>query len=260
MEKKLVGNVEYLTFKIFNKYKFLSHGFSTSFGGVSEGYYSSMNLRLESDDLEKNVKRNFEIFLGLFNLKRESVIFSDQVHDNKVLVVKNKDKINCKNYDGLISDLSDFGLVTFHADCVPIFFADVKREIVGVAHSGWKGTCLNIAGEMINKFTNEYNSDIKDIIIGIGPSIGACCYEVDNDVYDEFIKKSDEYDKFFERKNDKYMLDLKKIIEYDLLNMKVRKENIEISDYCTKCNNEMFFSHRAHGLMRGSMIAVIKKR
>ncbi|MEA1975335.1 MAG: peptidoglycan editing factor PgeF [Bacillota bacterium] len=260
MENKIVNNVEYLTFKNFNKHDFLSHGFSTRSGGVSEGYYSSMNLRFESDDLQENIKKNCEIFLGLFNLKRESVIFADQVHDNRILVVKDNSKINCKNYDGLITDLSDFGLVTFHADCVPIFFADIKKEIIGVAHSGWRGTYLNIAGDMINKFINEYNSNVKDIIVGIGPSIGACCYEVDNDVYDKFIKKNDKYDQFFERKREKYMLDLKKIIEYDLLNVKIRKENIETSDYCTKCNSEMFFSHRAHGLKRGSMVAVIKKR
>jgi len=259
MNKIIANNVEYLTFKNFSKYGFLKHGFSTRHGGVSEGCFSSMNLRLGSSDSEENIKRNFEIFLNIFDLKRDNTIFSDQVHDNKILVVKNRNKINCSNFDGLITDLSDFGLVTFHADCVPVFFADVKKKVIGVAHSGWKGTSLNISLEMINKFKNVYNSDIKDIIVGIGPSIGGCCYEVGKEVHDEFVLKSDLYNDFFEKKNEKYMFDLKRTIEFDLIEAGVRKENIEISDYCTKCNSDLFFSHRAHGLKRGSMVALIVK-
>jgi YfiH family protein len=260
MKKKIVNNVEYLTFNVFNKYDFLTHGFSTRYGGVSEGYYSSMNLRLESDDTKENVKKNFKIFLNVFSLKRDSVMFSDQVHGRNVLVVRNRNEIICKDYDGLITDLSDFGLLTFHADCVPVFFADIKKEIVGVAHSGWKGTSLNISKEMINKFICEFNSNLNDIIVGIGPAIDVCCYEVGSDVYDEFIQKNKKYSEFFISSNDKYMLNLKELIKYDLLNIGIKEENIEISDYCTKCNSEMFFSHRAHGLKRGSMVAIIKKK
>ncbi|MDM8534815.1 peptidoglycan editing factor PgeF [Clostridiaceae bacterium HSG29] len=260
MKKRIVNNVEYLTFKNFNKHRFLKHGFSTRHGGVSEGYFSSMNLRLESSDSKENVKRNFEIFLDIFDLKRDNAMFSDQVHDNKILVVTNKNEINCSDFDGLITDLSDFGLITFHADCVPVFFADVKKKVIGVAHSGWKGTSLNISFEMISKFKNVYNSELKDIIVGIGPSIGGCCYEVGKEVYDEFILKSDLYNEFFEKKNEKYMFDLKRTIEFDLIRAGIKKENIEISNYCTKCDSDLFFSHRAHGLKRGSMVALIVKQ
>jgi YfiH family protein len=126
-----------------------------------------------------------------------------------------------------------------------------------LVHSGWKGTLESIAKEMIDQMQKEYSSNVKDIIIGIGPGIGACCYEVGPEVYNRFINKHENYSEFFKKKKYKYMLDLKGIIRKDLMDCGILEENIEISKLCTKCRMDLFFSHRAQGLKRGGMAAVI---
>lgn len=259
MEEKIIGNVKYLTFKLFNKYNFFKHGFSTRIGGVSEGYYSSMNLRLGSSDLKENINENFDLFLNVFDLDKKNTILSDQVHGSRVISIKNIKNNEFKECDGLISDLSNIGLMTFHADCVPVYFVDIKKKIVGLVHSGWKGTYLGISKNIIKKFVEGYESNVEDIIVGIGPAIENCCYEVGLDVYNKFINKNTIYKKFFTKRNDKYMMDLKGIIYYDLINHNIKKCNIEKSELCTKCRNDLFFSHRRHGLKRGTMAAIIKK-
>jgi len=258
MRKENKKGVEYFTFEIFNQYDFLKHGFSTRKGGFSKDYYSSMNLRLGSDDSLECVKKNFDIFLDVFDLKINNTVSTNQVHGKNIIQVK-KFKENSELSDGLITDLEEIGLMTFHGDCIPVFFADIKKKVVALVHSGWRGTFKGISVEMIDLMVNTYDSNLADIIVGIGPGIGECCYAVGLEVFNQFISKDEAYRKFFTKKNDKYMMDLKKIIQFDLLREGIFVKNIEVSKLCTKCNMDLFFSHRGHGLKRGGMAAIIKK-
>ena len=112
---------------------------------------------------------------------------------------------------------------------------------------------------MIDLILEKYESNLENIIVGIGPGIEECCYEVGAEIYELFNNKSNEYADYFIKKSNKYMLDLKGIIKFDLMNKGILEENIEISNLCTMCNMDMFFSHRGQGLKRGGMAAVIKK-
>jgi len=258
MKRITKNDVVYLVFDSFEKYDFIQHGFSTKKGGISEGHFSSMNLRLTSTDNPKKVEKNFKKFLEIFDLTKKNTVLTNQIHGKKIIKV-NAYKENIEGSDGLVTNTEELGLMTFHADCIPVFFADTNKKIVGLVHSGWGGTLEGIAVEMIDLMRKAYDSRIEDIIVGIGPGIGSCCYEVGEELYNQFINKDKKYDRFFEKKSTKYLLDLKGLIQYDLMNKGILEKNIEVSDLCTKCNMDLFFSHRGQGLKRGGMAAIIKK-
>jgi YfiH family protein len=258
MKKITKNGLVYLVFDSFEKYNFIQHGFSTKNGGFSEGHFSSMNLRLKSSDDPVKVEKNFQKFLDVFDLTKENTVLTNQVHGKNIIKVDN----NMKNYessDGLVTDTEGIGLMTFHADCIPVYFADINKKVIGIVHSGWSGTLEGIAVEMLDLMEKSYDSRIEDIIVGIGPGIGSCCYEVGEELFKQFTDKKITYGNYFEKKANKYMLDLKGLIQHDLVNKGILEKNIEVSSLCTKCNQELFFSHRGQGLKRGGMAAVIKK-
>ena len=147
--------------------------------------------------------------------------------------------------------------MSFHADCTPVFFYDHVKKVIGLAHAGWRGTLLNIAGKMVKAFVNDFNSNPSDIRIAIGPSLGSCCFEVDKDVADLFLSENGEFEKYMEIKEPKYYFNLWEINKYLLMKEGIKEENIEISGICTKCNNDLFFSHRGQGGKRGLLAGIL---
>jgi len=258
MKEITKNGVVYLVFESFEKFDFIQHGFSTKKGGFSEGYFSSMNLRLKSSDDPVKVEKNFQKFLEVFDLSKKNTVLTNQVHGKHIVKVDHY--MNpLESSDGLLTNTKGIGLMTFHADCIPVYFADIKKEVIGIVHSGWSGTLKGIASEMIDFMKKAYDSEFEDIIVGIGPGIGSCCYEVGEELYDQFLDKDLIYNNFFKKKENKYMLDLKGVIKYDLIKNGILEEHIEVSNLCTKCNMDLFFSHRGQGLKRGGMVAIIKK-
>lgn len=164
-----------------------------------------------------------------------------QIHSNKVF-----DIINIpKNYegDGLITNKSNIALVTKSKDCNSIFIIDTKNKILGNIHSGWKGTLHSIITIAINQMKEKYNSVSKDIKIVFNPSIRECCFEVDNDVYDLFIKKYKDKS-YYKKISNKYHINLVKIIKDDAKKLGIKEENIIDNNICTLCNRKLFNSHR----------------
>ena len=164
-----------------------------------------------------------------------------QIHSNKVF-----DIINIpKNYegDGLITNKSNIALVTKSKDCNSIFIIDTKNKIIGNIHSGWKGTLHSIITIAINQMKEKYNSVSKDIKIVFNPSIRECCFEVDNDVYDLFIKKYKDKS-YYQKVGNKYLINLVKTIKDDAKKLGIKEENIIDNNICTLCNRKLFNSHR----------------
>ena len=164
-----------------------------------------------------------------------------QIHSNKVFDITNIPK----NYegDGLITNKSNIALVTKSKDCNSIFIIDTKNKIIGNIHSGWKGTLKSIITIAINKMKEKYNSVSKDIKIVFNPSIRECCFEVDNDVYDLFIKKYKDKS-YYKKISNKYHINLVKIIKDDAKKLGIKEENIIDNNICTLCNRKLFNSHR----------------
>ena len=259
--------VPVIKYKALDIYEDIIHGFSTRLGGVSKEHLFSMNLSFSRGDERDNVLENHRRFAKAVGYNSERLVFSDQVHDVIIHVVKEEDagkgiikESDIKNIDGLVSNVKNIPLITFYADCVPLFFYDKLNKVVGLAHSGWKGTVGNIAAHMIQTMKNEYSSSPENIVVAIGPSICMDCYEISEDVAVKFEAKYTDKElknMLLNKGNGKYQLDLHQACKYNFLNAGILENNISMPDICTCCNPNELFSHRASNGLRGNLAAVI---
>ena len=266
MKKNIKDNVVYYTFDIFSDIKHIRHCFSTKIGGVSTGSAASMNLAFKRDARRENVYKNFEILCDTVGFDYEGIILIQQEHTSNVKSVTKENRGNILinpdrlgEIDGIVTNDESVVLSTLHADCVPIYYFDPIKNVIGVCHAGWRGTVNNIAEITIKKMIDAYGCQAKDILVGIGPSIGCCCFEVDQPVKEEFESKlpfSEEYIKKSE--SQKYYIDMWSINKQILINTGVFPHNIEIGSVCTKCNHDIFHSHRHTGFNRGCMVAMFQ--
>lgn len=254
---------KYITFPSFENYDDIIHCFTTREGGVSSGPFESMNIGFSTGDSDENVKRNIEIMAQRLGINIYDIVETNQTHTNTVKYVTehHKGKVfaetSFRDVDGIYTDKKNLALMSFHADCTPVFFYDPVKKVVALAHAGWRGTLLNIVGVMVRALVNDFNSDPKDIKTAIGPSLGSCCFEVDKDVADMFLNENREFIKYMEIKEPKYHFNLWEINKYLLRKEGIKEENIEVSGVCTKCNNDLFFSHRAQGGKRGLLAGIL---
>ena len=161
--------------------------------------------------------------------------------------------------DGLVTNEKDVVLVTQYADCTPLAFYDPVKRVVAASHGGWRGTVAEIARKTVEKMTEEFGSDPADILCGIGPNIGQCCYEVDDPVINEINKLSylELPSCYTVKGGGKYMLDLREVNREILIHAGVKPENIDVADLCTCCNSDIFHSHRATKGKRGTLALMI---
>ncbi len=256
----------YYTIESFEKTNLVRHGFSTRLGGKSEGHLKSLNLGLKKNDTRENIIENYKIFTKSLGIDMENLVLTDQVHENNILEVDERDRgkgiskeTDIVAIDGFVTNKKAVALVTFYADCVPLFFLDPVKKAIGLSHAGWKGSVNKIGKNTINKMIQAYGSDPKDILIGIGPSIGRCCFEVGKEVIDKIAENFKEAENYYYKKdNGKYMLDLWELNKDQFLDMNIREENITVSNICTKCNKDTFFSHRADKGKTGSLAAIME--
>ncbi|SDI30844.1 conserved hypothetical protein [Pseudobutyrivibrio sp. 49] len=271
MNKEEKNGVTYMTFNSL-KNAGVKHAFSTRLGGVSKGVFESLNLHTNSEDNVDNIHENYKIMCKAIDMNYDRMCFSMQTHTANVIVVDEKDAGNgitkplpYKDVDGIVTNVKDMPLVTAHADCVPLFFYDPVKQVVGLSHSGWKGTVGKIGKVTVEKMTEAFGSKPEDILCGIGPSICKNCYEVSADVAEAIVGAFGEAHKpqilskslFNPTDNNKYMLDLWVACKIALLEAGVIEEHIEVTDYCTRCHPDLFFSHRVMGANRGGQAAFI---
>lgn len=259
---KKVGNLEYLAFPIFEKEAGMKHIFSTRLGGVSEGIFASMNVSYTRGDKKEAVDENFRRIAEVFGTNVERFVLSDQTHTTNVRVVTKKDCgkgiVKPKDYtdvDGLITNEPGIVLATFYADCVPLYFYDPVKKVIGLAHSGWRGSVSRIGQVTIERMEKEYDCKREDILAAIGPSICQDCYEISEDVAEEFMQefKGHEQEILLAKANKKYQLDLWKVNEIVFKEAGIKKEHIQVTDICTCCNPEYLFSHRTSQGKRGNL-------
>lgn len=259
--------VVYLSYPSLEETGMVRHGFSTRLGGVSEGVYASMNLSFSRGDKEAAVQENYRRIARAIGFDWESVVTSDQTHTANVRVVTNRDK-GCgltkprpyRDVDGMITNELGITLATFYADCVPLYLLDPVKKAVGLSHSGWKGTVGKIGKATVQAMEREYGTNPEDLIVAIGPSICQDCYEVSEDVIEQFQKAfpREQWDGLFYRKeNGKYQLDLWEANRQIFLEARVKPENISMPNLCTCCNPQFLFSHRASKGKRGNLAAFL---
>lgn len=253
------------------QYKELTAGFTSRQGGVSETPYATLNCGLHVKDKPEHVIRNRELLAEAIGQPFDAFTYGEQVHGNEVTVVSLKEKgkgrtsresaIQAK--DGFITREKGIVLCAQFADCVPLFFYDPVQQVIGLSHAGWKGSVLNISMATISLMTHTFGSQPSDIRAAIGPSIGVCCYEVDETVASrvytalhEINAAPDEQLSVIRGKeNGKYMLNLQELNRKLLEQAGILSSHIEVTQLCTSCSSDDFFSHRKEGGSTGRMVA-----
>ncbi|MCI8507447.1 MAG: peptidoglycan editing factor PgeF [Lachnospiraceae bacterium] len=262
------NGVVYVGFpKLLAHEKNLVHGFSTRIGGVSKEHLASMNLSFTRGDNRENVLENHRRFAKALEYDETRLVFSDQVHLTRFHKVTKKDcgkgiirESDIKEIDGLVTNEPGIPIITFYADCVPLFFYDPVKKVIAMAHSGWRGTVGRIGAKMTAYMEEEYGSTARDILCAVGPSICQKCYEVSEEVALQFLDVfgtayGDEL--LYEKEGGKYQLNLHKACEITLLNAGIQREHVDVTDLCTCCNPDFFFSHRASHGKRGNLAGVM---
>lgn len=258
--------VPYLTYNSLSEIKSIKHAFSTRLGGVSQGEFASMNLAFNRGDDPDNVTENYKRLCKSAGLEYDSLVASAQDHHTFVRAVNAEDKgigickpRDLQSVDALITNEPGVTLVTYYADCTPLFFVDPVQRTIGLAHAGWRGTAGRIGERVLSEMRRLYGTDPGDVIAAIGPAISVCCYEVDMPCAENFLCMSElEPDKFvFPKQDGKFMLDLLEANRRILVHSGVKPENITVSDLCTNCNSDLLWSHRATGGKRGTMSAFL---
>lgn len=287
MNKHIQNGVTFITSELFEKYG-IPHAFTTSRGGVSSGNFTSLNISTRRQDNEGNTDKyentveNFRRVFSLVGASAEECVSAHQVHGNTVLEL-DKSFRGMGIFRGLEKNIDGDGLYIKNkscgiqaicvksADCTPVLFADKCNGSVCAVHSGWRGTVLDIPGEAVRTMIRN-GSRHEDIICAVGPCIGACCYEVSEDVYREAektlgAKNCPELlsELFINRRNTengvKFDFNIGKMCAELVRLSGVSKENIDFLNVCTCCTfddeGRVFFSHRGQKGHSGTFASVI---
>jgi len=259
--------VPYLSFPMLEKTGMVIQGFSTKFGGVSQGKFATLNFTFTRGDNPDHVMENYRRMAAVLGVDEKRMVLSYQTHTTNVRLVTEEDagkgivkERDYKDIDGLITNVPGITLVTFFADCVPLYFLDPVHKAIGLSHSGWRGTVSRMGAVTIDKMKEAYGTRAEDLLVCIGPSICGDCYEVGEEVALEFKKafaKENWNQILREKDNGKFMLDLWKANEILLKEAGVKPEHIQTTDICTHCNSDYLFSHRTCGNERGNLAAFL---
>lgn len=262
-----VQDIPLIKFPIIENTGIVKHGFSTRFGGVSEGIFFSMNLSFTRGDNPECVTENYKRISNAIGFDYRDIVMSDQTHSTNIRIVSNLDKgkgitkeKDFKEVDGLVTNVPGIPLVTLFADCVPLYFVDPVKKVIGLSHSGWKGTLNKIGNRTVEVMHETYGCKPSDIVACVGPSICQDCYEVGEDVAERFIGQysTSKINKILYKKNsDKYQLNLWKANEISLLEAGIQPYNLALPDICTCCNKDILFSHRGLQGKRGNLGAFL---
>lgn len=235
--------------------------FTTRKGGESVPPYDSLNLggggAVGGDDAGA-VERNRSRLAGALGLDGRGVRTVSQVHGSEVHVLRDPEAPRpVRGFDAIVTDIPGSAVGVLTADCVPILLFDPVGRAVGAVHAGWAGTVQSIAARAVEAMASEYGTRAQDILAAVGPSIGPCCYEVDERVMGPLGGSFEDWeDLSVPARPGRWRLDLWKTNRRTLERAGVAPDNIAVMALCTACNPDKFYSHRGSGGKTGRMMAV----
>ncbi len=267
VKEKHANGVPYLYFPALEETGCVVNGFSTRLGGVSRGDWATMNFSFTRGDDPEAVRENYRRMAAALGVDVNRMVLSHQTHTTNVRRVTEEDAgkgvVRERDYtdvDGLITNVPGITLVTFYADCVPLYFVDPVRRAIGLSHSGWRGTVNRMGRVTVEAMGKAFGSDPKDIVACIGPSICRDCYEVGPEVAEAFENAFEpaKHSEILEEKPDgKLLLDLWRANAIVMEEAGILPERIHVTDICTHCNPELLYSHRRTGERRGNLCAFL---
>lgn len=260
------NNVSYLSSDLIAQAGGVAHGFSTRLGGVSEGVHHSLNLGLRCGDQPANVVENCNRFFTAIGIPHGHPVYANQVHGAHVRTVTTADVVDVNpstlptyEADGLVTAVPGLCLTVFWADCTPILLYDPVRRVIGAVHGGWRGTASGVLSATIEKMVDVYGTNPANILAAIGPALSRCCFETHEDVPNAMTEAMGAAAlRHIEMlPTGKFLVDLKGLNRSQLELAGVTAEHISVSDHCTSCNDDLYWSHRRLGDARGSQAATI---
>ncbi|GAB6137538.1 peptidoglycan editing factor PgeF [Halanaerobaculum tunisiense] len=259
--------VKYYIIEEFAATGLVEHAFTTRVGGVSTGEYASLNLGLHVADKKEAVLKNRKQICKVLNSNPQNLVAGKQVHSDQIKLVTAQDKgkgaldyeTAVDDTDALLTAESGILLTSYYADCTPIFLLDPESEVVGLVHAGWRGTVEKIAQQTVMKLKEVYGTELNDLLVGVGPAIGKCCYQVDSKVIEPLQKQFSQWQQLVDKvADDQWKLDLSLANQVQLEEIGVPSKNIIHSNLCTACDSNLFYSHRRDGTRTGRMASLIK--
>lgn len=258
--------MQFYVFRHFEATGLVVHGFTTRTGGVSSEPYASLNTAFHVGDELENVRANRFNACETLDISPSDLVAGRQVHGDNVAIVDQKDMGKgalsyadaLPDTDALVTGSRRVPLSSYYADCVPIFLIDPVHKVAALAHAGWKGTVLKIGQKTVSRMMQDFGTDPAKCLAGIGPSVGPCCYEVDDRVIGPlrqgFPCCPDIIEDF---SPGRWRLNLWEANRRTLLEAGLLPANIETASICTCCHPETFFSYRAENGTTGRMAALL---
>ena len=255
-------SIQYYESSFLSGCDFLTHAFCTRLGGLSEDDYKSLNISFKEGDLESRVLQNWNRLAMAFAIPLENFLTLNQVHGDDIFIIKPYGDYlpsdGALNYDAIVTPRENLAICIKTADCVPVFIVDRAKKIIAAVHAGWKGTALEISAKVVRLFLDKYGSYPHDILAAVGPSIGLCCFEVDEDAADSFRNQKDhEAFLFAGNRPNKWIVDLPEANRRQMINCGISAANIDLSHLCTSCRQDLFYSHRGSGGITGRQLNFI---
>jgi hypothetical protein len=254
MIRQEIDSLQVWFFESLLKHEGVGHFVSTRVGGHSRSPFDSLNLSFNVGDAPEDVCKNRERLAKAIDIPLNSFTTAKQIHSDCVEVVSKESRgKGSVDFDGaingtdaMLTNVPNTCLMVLLADCVPLFLYDPLKEVVGVVHAGWKGTLRFITEATIRTMQEHFGSSPQDIVAGIGPSIGPCCYRVGQEVVSQVEEVFGTTQHIINNRSadGKAYLDLWKANLEQLLVAGIREENIEMARTCTCHHPEVFFSYR----------------
>jgi len=263
-------SVVYFTFDLFTPFPALLSAVSTRLGGVSSPPYQSLNLGFHVGDSPGDVWRNRRILCAALGIDAEVLTVGQQVHGIETAVVTEQERGRgsfsweqaLPATDALITDRRGVALLVLIADCCALSFYDPSKNVIALAHAGWRGLLGGIAVRTVAMMRARFGCEPREMRVGLAPCIGSCCYKVGEDVQKKFATKFGAAVSFFFRRGEdaSIYLDLVEVARYQLMSAGILEKNIEVAGICTACHTELFYSHRAEGGVTGRFGSLIMLR
>jgi len=252
MIRRASHSLTLLEFESLSAKEGVRHFISTRLGGVSPPPFDSLNLGFRMNDDPACVLGNRERLAEAVGFPLDHLTVTKQVHGDRVRIIGTEQRgMGARDYEGgmsetdaLVTDVLDICIMVLVADCVPILLYDAKRGVIGAVHSGWKGTAAKIGLKAVRTMCERYGCRASDIIAGIGPSIGPCCYEVGCEIASTVESAAGMTSR--EKIAGKSHLDLWEANRRVLIESGIPDASIETARICTRCRADLFYSERHH--------------
>ncbi|MCL5037609.1 MAG: peptidoglycan editing factor PgeF [Chloroflexi bacterium] len=257
------NGITYLEFPHIKNENWIIHAFTARHGGVSSHPFDTLNTGWVEGDTYENFMENRN------RIRNALGVFPDELinleHGKEIIKIGGSggvpvDKVGGMVADGLVTDMPGVPLCITYADCLPIYYADPVKRAIGLMHGGWRGIIRNIQAEGTQAMRKHFGSRPEDLLVGIGPGIHSCCFYVHEPQYELFKEAFPEMQDLMRKMDNKWYIDLPGICRRCLIETGVRPENLRVSDLCTSCRGDLFFSYRRDDRVTGRMAALIAIR